>query len=257
MNKANAQANVESSISPKTVAMAGYALLCYALSVVSLLYFALFVNGLLIASTVNAPISDGSLVQALCTNLFALSLFAVQHSVMARKSFKQTLYRFISPHLERSTYCLATALALSCMCWIWVPFGPVLWSIDTRWLALVVQLTAVSGWGLLLVATFMLDHFELFGLKQGFSPLVGRKFVSLGFKEPGLYRIVRHPIQTGVLIGVWCVPLSTASHLMMAMGLTMYILIGLYFEERDLLSEYGDRYLDYAKRVRRLIPFVY
>lgn len=143
------------------------------------------------------------------------------------------------------------------MCWIWIPFGGALWSIETPWLALLIQGLAFVGWALLLVATFMLDHFELFGLRQGIMPLLGREFRGLNFKEPGLYRIVRHPIQTGLLVGVWVVPLSTASHFMMAMGLTIYIFIGLYFEENDLRNDFGAQYADYANRVKRLVPFIY
>ena len=235
----------------------GYALFCYATSVASLVYFILFVNDLLLPATVNVPSSNSSILKALSVNLFALSLFGIQHTVMARKPFKKALNRFINPDLERSTYCLATAIVLSIMCWIWIPFGGAVWSVDTPWLVLLLRIIAGAGWVILLSATFMLDHFELFGLKQGFRPMLGGEIDGHKFKEPGLYRFVRHPIQTGVLIGVWFVPLSTASHFLMAIGMTIYIIIGLYYEERDLLSDFGSQYADYSRRVKRLIPFVY
>ena len=257
MTKAVDHRAARSSFSMKNLAFSGYALFCYLAAVASLVYFILFVNDLLLASTVNSSNPDVSPIKAIVVNLFALSLFAVQHSVMARKSVKRSLCRFVSPCLERSTYCLATAIVLSAMCWIWIPFGGVLWSVETPWLALLIQGLAFVGWALLLAATFMLDHFELFGIRQGIMPLLGRKFRGLSFKEPGLYRIVRHPIQTGVLVGVWFVPLSTASHFMMAMGLTIYIFVGLHFEEKDLRRDFGARYADYASRVKRLVPFIY
>ena len=159
--------------------------------------------------------------------------------------------------MERSTYVLSTALVIAAMGYLWVPMGVVIWQVDSESTALVIRGIALFGWTLLLIATFMLNHFELFGLSQTFNPLIGKSQPEDNFRSPGIYKFIRHPIQTGVLIGMWAVPLSTTSHLMFAGGMTIYIVVGLYFEERDLIRNFGNDYLDYMKRVKRLIPFVH
>lgn len=233
-----------------------YSLICYAAGVASLIYFILFVNDLLLRKTVNTVVETNSVPVAILINLFAVSLFGLQHSVMARGAFKHWLVRFIHPSMERSTYVLASALAIAAMCWLWIPFGSIVWQVKSQEITISIRAFAFFGWGFLLAASFLLNHFELFGLSQTFNPLRGSASPGKGFKTPGLYKIVRHPIQTGVLIGMWAVPVSTVSHLFFAGSMTLYILVGLYFEEKDLVREFGATYLDYMKRVKRLIPFV-
>jgi methanethiol S-methyltransferase len=234
-----------------------YSLICYAAGVASLIYLILFVNDLFIGKTVNTLVDTHSWLDALLINLFALSLFGLQHSIMARRSFKLWLTRFIHPNMERSTYILSTALVITAMCYLWIPVGKVIWQVESDSTALLIRGIALFGWTLLLIATFMLNHFELFGLSQTFNPLFGKSQPEDNFRTPGIYKFIRHPIQTGVLIGMWAVPLSTSSHLMFAGGMTIYILVGLYFEERDLIREFGHDYLEYMKRVKRLIPFIH
>ncbi len=242
--------------SSKNILLFLYSLICYAAGVASLLYFMAFVNDLFLSKTVNSLSETDATLAAILINLFALSLFGLQHSIMARGTFKKWMTRFIHPSIERSSYVLGTTLAIAAMCWLWVPIGPVVWQVESDALNILIRSIALFGWGLLLIATFLLNHFELFGLSQTFNPMIGKQAPEKQFKTPGLYKFVRHPIQTGVLIGMWAVPASTVSHLMFAGGMTLYIFIGLYFEEKDLQREFGDTYKDYMVRVKRLIPFI-
>lgn len=233
-----------------------YSLICYAAGVLSLIYFILFVSDLFLPQTVNTYSEGSASFSVLLINVFAISIFGLQHSVMARASFKHWLSRVIDPSMERSTYILFTAIAIIAMCLLWVPVGPVVWQLESDALVFAIRGIALFGWTFLLLATFMINHFELFGLSQTFNPMVGKATTERGFKTTGFYKIVRHPIQTGVLIGMWAVPVSTLSHLLFASGITLYILVGLYFEEKDLVREFGVTYREYRVRVKRLIPFV-
>ncbi|MFT7186531.1 MAG: protein-S-isoprenylcysteine O-methyltransferase Ste14 [Pseudohongiellaceae bacterium] len=233
-----------------------YSLICYAAGVGSLVYFIAFVNDLYLPKTVNTIVEIHSITGAILINLFAISLFGLQHSIMARGAFKHWLSRFIHPSIERSTYVLSTALAIGAMCSLWVPFGPIVWQVESEIMITLIRTLALLAWGFLLLATFMLNHFELFGLSQTFNPLRGKTSPEKKFKTPGFYMFVRHPIQTGVLIGMWTVPVSTVSHLFFVGGMTLYIFVGLYFEEKDLLREFGVSYKDYMARVKRIIPFI-
>jgi len=233
-----------------------YSLICYVAGVASLLYFILFVNDLYLSKTVNSIGQDVDISQAITINLLALILFGVQHSLMARGKVKQWITRIIHPSMERSTYVLSTALVIAAMGYLWVPFGSIVWKVESESTAMIIRAIAIFGWALLFIASFMLNHFELFGLRQTFDPLMGKKLPLQQFKTPGLYKLIRHPIQTGVLIGMWAVPVSTSSHLFFAIGMTIYIFIGLYFEEKDLIREFKDSYPDYMRRVKRLVPFI-
>jgi protein-S-isoprenylcysteine O-methyltransferase Ste14 len=233
-----------------------YSLICYGAGVASLIYFILFVNDLWLPKTVNTLVPTSSLAYVIMINTVAILLFGIQHSVMARPAFKRWFIQFIDPSIERSTYVLATALAIGGMCHLWIPFGSVIWQVESEIGVFLIRGVAIFGWLFLFLATFMINHFELFGLRQTFDPMQGLSAPAATFKTFGFYKIVRHPIQTGVLIGVWAVPISTASHLVFAAGISVYIFVGLYFEEKDLIREFGETYLDYMKRVKRVIPFV-
>jgi protein-S-isoprenylcysteine O-methyltransferase Ste14 len=233
-----------------------YSLICYGAGVASLIYFILFVNDLWLPKTVNTLVPFSSWVDVIMYNTFSLFLFGIQHSVMARPAFKRWFIRFIDPSVERSTYVFATALTIAGMCYLWTPFGSVIWQVESEIGLYFVRGVAVFGWGILFLATFMINHSELLGLRQTYDPMQGQSVSSATFKMSGFYKIVRHPIQTGMLIGVWAVPISTASHLVFATGISTYIFVGLYFEEKDLVKEFGETYLAYIKRVKRVIPFI-
>lgn len=244
------------SIKSKAIAAFAYSLLAYALSLVSLSTFIVFVSGLCPHFSVNALSKGESLGYALTVNTGLLLLFGLQHSVMARKRFKHWLIRYIPESTERATYCLGSSLALVALPLFWVPMNGTVWDVSASSVTWLVAGIGTLGWGLLLVATFQLDHFELFGLRQPYSRLVGKPMPEARFKTPGLYKVVRHPIQLGVLIGMWAVPASSVNHLVVAGGMTVYILIGLYFEEKDLIAQFGRHYRDYKQQVAKLIPFV-
>jgi len=233
-----------------------YSLICYGAGVASLIYFILFVNDLWLPKTVNTIVPTATQAHVIMFNTVALLLFGIQHSVMARPAFKRWFTRFIDPSVERSTYVLGTALAIAGMCHLWIPFGSVIWHVESDVGVYLIRGMAAFGWLFLFLATFMINHFELFGLRQTFDPMQGKSAPATTFKMSGFYKIVRHPIQTGVLIGVWAVPISTASHLVFATGMSVYIFVGLYFEEKDLIQEFGETYLDYMQRVKRVIPFI-
>ena len=233
-----------------------YSLICYGAGVASLIYFILFANDLWLPKTVNTIVPSATLANVIMFNTVALLLFGIQHSVMARPAFKRWFTRFIDPSVERSTYVLATALAIGGMCHLWIPFGSAIWQVESDVGVYLIRGIAAFGWLFLFLATFMINHFELFGLRQTFDPMQGKVAPAATFKMSGFYKIVRHPIQTGVLFGIWAVPMSTASHLVFATGISVYIFIGLYFEEKDLIQEFGETYLDYMQRVKRVIPFI-
>lgn len=221
-----------------------------------MIYFILFVSDVWLVQTVNSVTQSVSFVSVVIVNVFALLLFGLQHSIMARPSFKRWLVKVIDPSIERSTYILGTALAIWAMCYLWIPFGDVIWHFETEIAVFMIRSVAIFGWLFLFLATFMINHFELFGLTQSYAPMHGNTAPSVAFKISGFYKIVRHPIQTGVLIGIWAVPLATTSHIVFATGISIYIFVGLHFEEKDLIREFGDVYLNYMQQVKRVIPFI-
>jgi len=195
------------------------------------------------------------LVEALALDFSLLALFGVQHSVMARRSFKDWWARFIPPVLERSTYVLAASLCVVLLFWLWRPIGFVLW--DTSHGAAGYGFVAVSfvGWLIAAGSTFLIDHAELFGLRQVFGASNAPAEASNEFKTPGLYRAVRHPLYLGFLVAFWSTPIMTLGHFVFAAGSTLYVLVAIPLEERDLMARFGDRYASYRKRVRALLPF--
>jgi protein-S-isoprenylcysteine O-methyltransferase Ste14 len=237
------------------VLRAVYSLFCYGATLASLICYIVFVSDVCPYFSANSSAGDGSIFAAVTINVLLLTLFGVQHSIMARQKFKCWIQQYIDPSVERATYCLATALVLLTMVFGWQGIPGTVWNVDSEYTVFLLRVIGVIGWVILLLATFQLDHFELFGLRQTFSQLVGKPIPKARFKTPGLYRIVRHPIQLGVLIGTWAVPAATLGHIFFAVGISIYILIGLFFEERDLIKEFGNDYRIYTKRVAKLIPF--
>ena len=230
-----------------------YALVCYAAVNAALVYMILFVNDVLVPRGVSAaPASEWT--TALFINLLLVVMWGVQHSVMARRRFKEVWTRIIPQYAERATYCLASALALAAVCYFWVALPGVAWHIEPEPLRWFLVIAGLSGWVLLLAATFEIDHFELFGVKQAWWALRGQEAPEAKFQARFIYAVVRHPIQTGIVMGVWLTPTMSVSRLLFAALMTVYILIGLYFEERDLVRQFGARYLRYMRQVPRLIP---
>ena len=231
-----------------------YGVAAYGASVVALLYLMGFSGNYLVPTTVDlgraAPWPLAVLIDVLL-----ISLFAVQHSVMARQSFKRWCRRRLAPAVERSTYVLATSLVLAVLFWQWRPIAtPIIWRLDQPAASAVLTALFWTGWALVLFSTFLLNHFELFGLQQVFARLTGRDLPAMRFRTPLLYRYVRHPIYLGIVLTLWSVPVMTAGHLLYAAGFSVYILIGIALEERDLIAQFGERYRRYREQVGMLIP---
>lgn len=231
----------------------GYGAAAYLLFVVAFLYAVGFVGDIVVPRTVDHGIT-APLWQAVVVNLALLGVFGVQHSVMARPGFKRWWTRFVLPSIERSTYVWLSSLALLLLYWQWRTMPAIIW--DVRQPVARVTLWALFWLGLAIAfaSTFMINHFDLFGLRQVYLAWRGKPYTELSFQTHLLYRLVRHPLMLGFLIAFWATPRMTAGHLLFAIGTTGYILIALQLEERDLVATLGDRYRDYRRRVPMLIP---
>lgn len=231
-----------------------YALIVYVLFLVTFTYAIGFVGSVGVPRGIN----DGPVVplgEALLVNVLLLGLFAVQHSVMARRSFKRWWTRVIPESIERATFVLAATLVLALLLWQWRPIAqPVIWSVQDPTGVLALQVVFWAGWAVLLTSTFLLNHFELFGLRQPFAALHEREIPAPEFRTPLFYRHVRHPLYLGFVLSFWATPLMTAGHLLFAIATTGYILIGIWFEERDLVAQFGNRYRVYREQVGMLLP---
>jgi protein-S-isoprenylcysteine O-methyltransferase Ste14 len=230
-----------------------YGVLAYVLFLGTFLYAIAFVGNLGVPTSVDSG-KPPSTLEALVIDALLLGLFAVQHSVMARYSFKQGWTRVVSWYLERSTFVLAATLALALVLWQWRPIPRIIWDLRGTAVASVLNALFWVGWAILLLSTFLIDHFELFGLEQVWAYVKKREFHRPAFKTPLFYQWVRHPIYLGFVIAFWSAPVMTAGHLLFSIATTAYIFVGIYFEERDLVRAYGDAYLEYKRRVPMLIP---
>ena len=231
-----------------------YGVAAYVACLATLLYFVGFSGNVLVPKSVDMGAAV-PWVEALGIDLLLLALFGVQHSVMARRGFKQWWTRVVPPAVERSSYVVATCAVLALMFRFWAPIGsPLAWQVENRvGVALLWSLFGL-GWLMVLVSTFLINHFELFGLQQVFARLMQRPLPEARFRTPLLYRYVRHPLYVGLLFGFWAVPVMTAGRLLFALGFSVYILVGIAFEERDLQVLFGDRYRRYRAEVGMLLP---
>ncbi len=228
-------------------------LAAYALGMASFVLFAGFLINLPAGIGIDAPKSSG-LATALLIDLGLLLLFAAQHSIMARPSFKRWWTTIVPESLERSVYVLFSALALSALVIFWQPLGGTIWDLRQTTIGVSLYVIYALGWIGLVVTTFYIDHFDLFGLRQVFLKLKGRPYTHLSFKVPGPYKFIRHPIYLGWFTIVWATPLMTVSHLIVAAGLTAYIIFAVRYEERDLIDTFGELYTMYREEVPRFIP---
>jgi protein-S-isoprenylcysteine O-methyltransferase Ste14 len=230
-----------------------YGCASYVVFLCTFLYAIAFVGGFIVPTRLDGDATT-PLASALLGNLGLLTLFAVQHSVMARRWFKQWLTQFVPPVIERSTYVLCASLALLLLFWQWQPLGGVVWSVDDQ--ASRALLFGLFGWGWaqVLVTTFLIDHFDLFGVRQVWLNLIGKSYTRPPFVMPAPYRVVRHPLYLGFLLAFWMTPTMTAAHLLFAVVTTAYIVVAIQLEERDLVHEHGSAYQEYRRHVPMLLP---
>ena len=236
------------------ILMGLYSALTYLFFFGTFLYAIAFVDDLPFAPKTLDSGPAGPLLPTLAINAALLGLFAVQHSVMARPAFKRWWTKIVAPPIERSTYVLFASAALVVMYVFWQPLPQAVWSVAPGPLATALLALSLIGWGIVLISTFLISHFELFGLAQAYARLRGLPPHALEFRTPAFYRLVRHPIYAGFIIAFWATPMMSVGHLIFAVGTLGYILIAIQLEEHDLVGTFGERYLAYRRQVGMLLP---
>ncbi len=253
MTLATKPANQSTTVAGRRIAFLTYGILCYLLFLFVFLYAIGFVGNLLVPKSIDsAPAPDR--FRSLLLDAGLLAMFAVPHSAMARVGFKHWWTKFIPPPVERSTYVLVSSLLLAILFWLWQPVVDVVWATDHPILETLSKAIFWMGWGIVLWSTFLIDHFDLFGLKQVYHSFRGQPDASPDLKAPLLYRFVRHPIMLGFLVAFWSTTRMTAGHLLFAGMTTAYVLVAIHLEERDLIRFYGRKYETYRARTGMLLP---
>lgn len=237
----------------KRIAVFLYGVVAYAMFFGTFLYACGFVGNIFVPKSIDSG-PELPFGEALLINSALLGLFALQHSIMARGGFKRWLTQFIPKAAERSTYTLLSSLCLILLFTQWAPMGGVIWNVQDPTGQVVLYSLFAFGWLLVLVSTFLINHFDLFGLRQVWLYLLGKEYTPLRFRTPGPYKLIRHPLYFGWLCAFWATPVMTAAHLVFAIATTAYILVAIQLEERDLVAEHGLKYESYRQRVPMLIP---
>jgi protein-S-isoprenylcysteine O-methyltransferase Ste14 len=230
-----------------------YGVTGYALGVAALVYLIAFLFNLHVPKSIDSG-AAGNTAVALGIDLALIALFGMQHSIMARSGFKSWLTGHVPQAAERSTFMLATATVVFLLCLFWQPLPDVIWQVDSPAAYHALLGIGLAGWGLVLYATFLINHFDLLGLRQVWLYFIGREYSQIPFRKVALYKYMRHPIMTGVFVGMWVAPVFTSGHLLFAAGMSVYILIGVYHEEKDLIRAFGDRYRQYMQVTGRYLP---
>jgi protein-S-isoprenylcysteine O-methyltransferase Ste14 len=230
-----------------------YGMMAYLAFLGTILYAIGFVGNILVSKTIDG-VPKVSLWKAMLINGSLLSLFASQRSVMARPAFKKWWIKIIPEPLERSTYVMLASLCLMFMMWQWQPMGGIVWKVENEALQSLIMVLYLSGWMIVFVSTFLINHFDLFGLRQVWYYYSAKKYEALPFRLPVFYRIVRHPLYFGFLIAFWSAATMTVAHLLFALLSTVYILIAIQFEEHDLIKHFGEKYMNYRKWVPMILP---
>ena len=231
-----------------------YGITCYVFFAITFLYAICFVSNIVVPKTIDSG-PAGPAWEAIIINLLLMSIFAIQHSVMARRQFKEWWTQFVPKSVERSTYVLFATFALALLCWQWRPIPGVVWQVNNPDIARALMGLSHLGWLIVLTSTFLINHFELFGLHQVANNLVDRPMPAPRFRTPLYYRFVRHPIYLGFIIAFWAAPVMSFGHLLFAAVTTAYIFVGILLEERDLIDIFGDEYRRYRERVSMLVPW--
>jgi methanethiol S-methyltransferase len=230
-----------------------YSLVAYLFFLATFVYAIAFVGNFLVPKTIDSG-EPGDLMTSLLINTGLLGVFAVQHSVMARPAFKRMWTKIVPKEIERSTYVLFASAALALLLWQWRPMPQTVWSVTDPMLATAITILMWTGWAILLLSTYLISHFHLFGLTQGMTRLLKITEKPANFATPLFYKWVRHPLYLGFIIAFWSAPHMTVGHLFFAIACTAYIFIGIFFEERDLTNEFGERYLAYRRNVGMIVP---
>jgi protein-S-isoprenylcysteine O-methyltransferase Ste14 len=230
-----------------------YGLIAYTIFLAAFLYAIGFTTGLLVPKSLETG-PAAPMVEAVILNVLLLTVFALQHSVMARQSFMQWWTQFVPRSIERSTYVLLASLCLILVFWQWRPMPDLVWHVSNPAAGAVLLGVSLFGWLIVLVSTFLINHFELFGLQQVYHHARGQMASGLSFKTPFLYRFVRHPIYLGFIIAFWATPTMSVGHLLFAIVTTAYIFVGIALEERDLVSTFGQQYEAYRENVSMIVP---